>query len=724
MFDLTKIVLNLLSLVSVGVSLGLFTLTVRPPDLCPVITGCGMPCTDCERIVNGSGELQCTIRGSRPGVPIEWTIKSQSFINLEKIENPPEYNETSQTWISTSIIKYITQGCGAKATLLCNGVQPFEILETPSSHATLRTELCAETTTIPSTNIPGRQSNWIWIFLVMLVFIIFIVIVIVIFTYRRRRRIRVSFPKTGEQYLPLSTNIGNFMRGNKETVCSKQQMLTSLLVESYRKFCFIKPLPWDEPIPTDALYTPCQCTVSHDFVRSNASNTNAHSSDDLSSPEFRKENKRVLLTADLGYGKTTFTQHLVQDWISEPSHSYVLVYVQLKDVKRQMSVADVLRNMLPQQDLLKTSDIEDVLRNADCLVLLDGLDELSISINLDVSRSSKTCASRDGGNEICESSTLTIGSLLENNTDMKYKNLKVWVTSRDVDDMNSLFSLPYTKVKLNGFSERNLDAYIEKTCKYICDIAANTGREKEIIALNSNLPEFQKKVTQSIAGNDIFEDFAKTPLLLIMIVHIIASRISNRNSRLREVDVNKLTTIIRMVITCLEARYVQKVDNELVQKDIQSLETELGRAAFQERGQILSRNREYWNNLLTKERTEMALSIGLLKLTKDVGVDNDGIKELAFSSHTCIEFYHEFFQDFFTAKFIAEKDNKGRLQYAIQDLSDDRTLTFLKFIFGLQKKGLKGACKVLANRGNMWNNLIDCMYEMTDMKEKVEIIKR
>lgn len=139
MFDLTKIVLNLLSLVSVGVSLGLFTLTVRPPDLCPVITGCGMPCTDCERIVNGSGELQCTIRGSRPGVPIEWTIKSQSFINLEKIENPPEYNETSQTWISTSIIKYITQGCGAKATLLCNGVQPFEILETPSSHATIRT---------------------------------------------------------------------------------------------------------------------------------------------------------------------------------------------------------------------------------------------------------------------------------------------------------------------------------------------------------------------------------------------------------------------------------------------------------------------------------------------------------------------------------------------------------------------------------------------------------
>ncbi|PIK50770.1 hypothetical protein BSL78_09914 [Apostichopus japonicus] len=336
----------------------------------------------------------------------------------------------------------------------------------------------------------------------------------------------------------------------------------------YEQFCYIKPLPWGEPIPIQALYTACQCTVTN--VNGDVSHRD---SDFLSTPEFNCDStNRVIIIADLGYGKTTFIQHLVSDWVSKMKtpkidrkdkiREPILIYVHLKEVDPSMILSDLVEKMMPVGIDIMADDIVEIFMNFEFQVLLDGLNELPMST-----------------------------------------------------------------------------------------ICANTSPE-------INDKEEARRVR---TGNDV-----QTP----------------------------------EACDTLEKLSEKKVNNESIEKDIKSLKACLGKIAFENKESLSPGKREYWNNNLGKEDTELALAIGLLKYSKQV---RSG--------------------DFLAAQYVLEEDKEcAWIDEFIPKQSDNATVRLLQFMFGLNHAKLDKAVKALIKDQKMWNNLIDCFYELSNLKKKQSIV--
>ncbi|XP_071841866.1 uncharacterized protein [Apostichopus japonicus] len=827
---------------------------------------------------------------------VDWIVTNQSGVSFTKEEQT--HTEMDDRWYTEKTIEYTTPACGADATFRCiaflSDTTLVPLLDNYYSTVRIKTEVCKEPPSMEPTSSPTGQVAWPIVVIGIIIFFVVIVVLIACCLYCKKGKascwcrrngtsiqVETPDPHTQEMQKP---------KPKKKSLEEKKNILVEGLVQHYEKFCFIKPLPWGEPIPIDALYTTCQCTVT------NANGVvSHHDSDFLSTPEFIFDCKnRVLIIADLGYGKTTYTQHLVSDWVSKMKplkkgrkdkiSEPILIYVHLKEVNPSMILPDLVKKMIHVGIDLTVDDIVEIFLNFEFQVLLDGLDELSMStIGANASPEDPTNDKEErvhlleGEGE--NYANLTVGKLLDNNINtFKFKKIKVWVTSREVDDMKASFALPYSKVKLNGFNTPQVNKYIHKTCKYYltlqatltlipesnmraskldasqqaksnaknqetiemkttnndsrqvteggCNNAENIkygkamkreendkninevneenkqtseekeqdkteqiqtvdvekleneekkdedmftedgkneanesnikadevsadvtkesipaahhkikqgeSKQKENIAPRNDMqnPEIcdtlqilSNKVTECMELNEISQNFSETPLLLIMIVHIITCRMLDPTGKYKEVNVNKLTTIIRLVITCLESRYVQKVNKKSIQEDIKSLEARLGKIAFENKMSLSLGKREYWNDKLGDKDTELALAVGLLKYSKKVGSGGSQIEELAFSSYAGIMFYHEFFQEFLAAQYVPESDKEwGWIDDFIKKSTDDTTVRLLQFMFGMNHARLDKAVKSLLNEQKMWNNLIDCIYEISNLEKKQAII--
>ncbi|XP_071842655.1 uncharacterized protein [Apostichopus japonicus] len=831
----------------------------RPDPPCPLIDACGSTFTGCQLNVTTSGSLTCYVNGSLPIMDVDWVVTNQFGMSFTKEEQT--HKEMDDRWYTEKTIEYTTPDCGADAIFRCiASLSDFSfasLLDTYSSTVRINTEACKEP---PSVEPTGSPKGSAWLIVVIGIIIFFFVICAILIACRLCSRRDTT---TSDQNTEMQTK----QKPNKKSLEEKRNTLMEGLMRYYEKFCFIKPLPWGEPIPIHALYTTCQCTVT------NGNGVVSHQdSDFLSTPEFNFDNNRVFIIADLGYGKTTYTQYVVSDWVSKmkptktdkknKTRKTILIYIHLKEVDPSMILSELVKNMMPVGINLTLDDIVEIFMNFEFQVLLDGLDELSMStISANTSPENPTndkeervdLLQEEGEND----ANLTVGNLLDNKINtVKFNKIKVWITSREVDDMQASFALPYLKVKLNGFRNSQVNEYIYKTCKYYLKSQAipqltlipeskmttntvsrpvtdggcknaenvkyenpmnrekidenindsneeskqisgekeqditeqcqfvdveklqNEEREDEDIftedgnseANESNTkadevsddvtkklipaahhkikqgeseqkdntvprndgqnPEaydtleiLSKKVTECMELNEISQNFSETPLLLIMIVHIITCRMLDPTGKYKEVNVNKLTTIIRLVITCLESRYVQKVKNQSIQEDIKSLEARLGKIAFENKMSLSLGKRGYWNDKLGKKDTQLALAVGLLKYSKKVGSGGSQLEELAFSSYAGIMFYHEFFQEFLAAQYAPESDKEWAwIDEFIKNSTDDATIRLLQFMFGMNHSRLDKAVKSLLKEQKMWNNLIDCIYEMSNLEKRQAII--
>ncbi|PIK53199.1 hypothetical protein BSL78_09909, partial [Apostichopus japonicus] len=816
---------------------------------------------------------------------LDWIVSNQSGVSFTKEEQT--HTEMDDRWYTEKTIQYTTPDCGADATFRCmaslSDTTFVPLLDTYSSTVRIKRGACKGPPSSEPTSSPKGQVVWPFV-VIGIVIVLVMLVLIACYFYRRGGTIRNATADYVEMQQPP--------KQKKKSLEERKNILVEGLMKYYEKFGFIKPLPWGEPIPIHALYTTCQCTVT------NANGVVSHQdSDFLSTREFNFDcQNRVFIIADLGYGKTTYTQHLVSDWVSkmkppkvgkkDKTGEPILIYVHLKEVDPSMILSERVQKIMPVGIDLMEADIVKIFQNFEFLVLLDGLDELSMSkISANTSAESPSNDKEERVNLLQEEGknddNLTVGNLLDNKINtVKFKKIKVWVTSREVDDMKSSFALPYSKVNLNGFSSLQVNEYIHKTCKYYlksqaipqltlipesrmkdskldttqqaksdannqetidikltntdsrpvtdgkCNNAESvkyenpmnrkknakkinevneenkqTLQEKEqgiteqthiadveklqneerknediftedgkyepneinIIAeevsddvtkklipdahheINyedseqkdntvsrndgQNLDAYDtleiisKKVTECMELNEIFQNFSETPLLLIMIVHIITCRMLDPTGKYKEVNVNKMTTIIRLVITCLESRYVQKVNNQSIQEDIKSLEARLGKIAFENRMSLSLGKREDWNDKLGDKDTQLALAVGLLKYSKRVGRGGSQIEELAFSSYAGIMFYHEFFQEFLAAQYVPESDKEWEwIDELIKKSTGDAPVRLLQFMFGMNHSRLEKAVKYLMLEQKMWNNLIDCIYEMSNFEKKQAII--
>ncbi|XP_071841857.1 uncharacterized protein [Apostichopus japonicus] len=868
---------------------------IRPDPPCPLIDACGTTCTGCQLNVTTFGSLTCYVSGSRPMMDVDWIVTNQSGVSFTKEEQT--HKEMDDRWYTEKTIEYTTHGCGANATFRCiASLSDFPLAPLLNSHySTVRIdkEACKEPPSMEPTSSPKGQVAWPFVVIgIIIVLVVICAIFIAFCLYRRRDTTKDTTPDQNTELQTKHTK----PKPKTKSLEERKNTLVEGLMKYYEKFCYIKPLPWGEPIPIHALYTTCQCTITS--VNGDVSH---HASDFLSTPEFHFDNNRVFIIADLGYGKTTYTQNLVSDWVSKMKtpkkdrkdkiSEPILIYVHLKEVDPSMILSELVEKMMPFGIDLMVDDIVEIFLNFEFQVLLDGLDELSMStISTDTSAENHTNDKEERGNLLQDEgendANLTVENLLDNKINKKkFKRIKVWVTSREVDDMQASFAVPYSKVKLNGFSNSQVNEYIHKTCKYYfksraipqlplilksnrkdskldatqkaksnahnqemieikttnsdsrpvteggCNKAESIkygnplNREKndeninevtkemkqnteekeqdtakcsqtvdveqlqkgeikdEQIESNKSFTEdanneanegnmaadevsdevttklipndhheikqgeseqkdntvprndmqapvacdtseiLSKKVTECMELNEISHNFSETPLLLIMIVHIITCRMLDPTGKYKEVNVNKLTTIIRLVITCLESRYVQKVNNLSIQEDIKSLEDSLGKIAFENKMSLSLGKREYWNDKLGEEETQLALAIGLLKYSKKVGSGGSHLEELAFSSYAGIMFYHEFFQEFLAAQYVPESDEEWAwIDEFIKKSTDDATVRLLQFMFGMNHARLDKAVKSLVKEQKMWNNLIKCIYEISNLKKKQAII--
>lgn len=85
--------------------------------------------------------------------------------------------------------------------------------------------------------------------------------------------------------------------------------LIAHLEDKYRTMGYIRPLPWGQDFPVGKVYIDRQCQVTIKGITSSAN---------LSS--ILKKNtdmERVLVIAEIGYGKTTFQQYQAYLWLAK-----------------------------------------------------------------------------------------------------------------------------------------------------------------------------------------------------------------------------------------------------------------------------------------------------------------------------------------------------------------------------------------------------------------------
>lgn len=392
----------------------------------------------------------------------------------------------------------------------------------------------------------------------------------------------------------------------------------------------------------------------------------------------------------------------------------ILIHVHLKDVRDDELLSDIVRDMLPEGHKLTSKDIEEIFHTYDCIVVFDGLDEMSISAR---KRLEEQCQF-DVVNETVslsierDQSKLSIVNVLRNTIhSSRYQKLKVWVTSRDIDYMNSVFALPYSKIAFR-FSKDDAEKYINVTCKYYFGLCERV----------SELESVKMEVNKLINVNEIVENFCETPLLLMMIIHIVTSRLVSDNKKYEKVNLNKLTSLMKLVIWCLESRYIDKLakhPNET--ESIKEIKTKLGKLAFENQCTIST---EFWEQNLGKDLTGTALKIGFLKYADKVDLEGSTGTDLRQSSFSGIVFYHEYFKEYLAAMYIL-KNNKAwnQLNKYIEMSSDEGTARLLQFMCGLDHRESHNLFKILLKNQRMWNNLIDCMYEINDRALKKSILK-
>ncbi|KAJ8035085.1 hypothetical protein HOLleu_22184 [Holothuria leucospilota] len=681
----------------------LVNITVSPDPPCPVVNQCDN-CTVCHIKAEGQGTLICSITRSRPFVPLAWNFIHQDGVSFTKHRehNVPE-DETSPMNTSISLDYTLDQACGVDAFFQCVSTGSSNILQSNVTSINITTDPC-----IPPTSLPAEVNTFVFVISGAVIAFVILFCVISYWIYHRSKTV---------------------------------EFLRSCLRETYEKHCYVKPLPWGEDISISALHTSCKCTIT---------NKDEHvlsvSTEELLSLRHIGDEKRVIFIGDLGYGKTTFTKQMVHQWIQDRSNEYLLIYILLKDVKKEMKVSDIVMAELPSDRGISVADIEETLKENKCLIILDGLDEMSLSFDVDM-------GSAAPDNEIGIGDGLAISEVLQGFKRQTYTGMRVWVTSREVDNTKSPFPKPYLKVQMNGFSKDQIKTYIKKCCRYylsrgersfditndpsfdhfkliskLSEKAANTnitssnGMNEEILVKESSMlldeqrnvgedNEIAEIVEEFFEINDLFNDFAEAPLLLILMVHIMSAKFTGAISHYNTLVITRVSTLVGMVITSLESRFFQKLDTKSASDKIVSIEDKLGKVAFDGDVELSVKGTNFWIENIQNDNLEIALGIGLLKQSKRGASESKALLSLASSSFTGIEFYHRCIQEYCAARYIVDNhETFPKLKAMINKYKTDENFGLLKFVCGFEKAPIKAICNALLKQ-EMFNNLIDCLYE-------------
>ncbi|XP_071841775.1 uncharacterized protein [Apostichopus japonicus] len=696
---------------------------IQPHQSCPAITNCSS--CQCVSAPNEIHNVTCIINNARPLVNLGLLLETVVNYTVLFREEGVTYDNSSDTWNSRAMIVVLIPNCDTTIRLRCTviGENDFSVSD---SILELTSDRCfvsaTPTVSLEHSVLTFFEDHWLFAVIVALSLIVLCTFVVICFAIKRNLR---------------KDNSKNEHQGNDTELSATEPLLThssplseeqmdklmNHLQYQYLSMSYIKPVPWGKKVLIDELYAEAIFNVTYP-----ESPTEIKTSNSLLDPKYSQNIKRALFIADIGHGKTTLCQYLACQWSKKELNEKkkeMLFILPLTGIDINAGIGKQLHETLPGDVNIPIEQLCDIILKRKCHLLLDGLDEISQHENTppDVSPSD-----------------ISLKRLLNESNLNQYPDLRLWVTSRKIDQSKCIYEHVYVKVEMLGFNTEEIETYVGKTIEYYkrikpCqtktlhnDCLANAARSKQKEQGKDEIyADLREKTIYTLNQNDLVTDFKDTPLFIVMFIHIIVSKLLNIKVSFFELNINKMSSLVSSVITCLDRSFLEKHGNEAILSALPPLRMELAKASLNYDINESIKNFDLNETRLQAHRIEMAKSIGYIKPIKSL--QNVGVSQCDYNM-----FSHDYIQEFCIAEYIVSGDLVASKKFlsaleANKTEENIRISRILRFICGISNKMRDETLKHLLET-RRWNTLADCIYEsendedILDMKNNEDSVKQ
>ncbi|PIK51598.1 hypothetical protein BSL78_11522 [Apostichopus japonicus] len=679
-------------------------LAIKPQQICLGLSLCDS--CHCRSGANAYHNVSCSVLGARPLVNVSLVTGNKDLFNVTV-----RHNTDTDTFDTIAYMGVSMDTCGSKLSVRCTvvGSNMFGIKD---SSMDLNSAPCTQTTdthtdsTAKDEEVPVFLDGFILVIIVVVsVGIAVMMVVTVCFTVCKKVRNDNSKKEHQESDTELSA-IEPLLTHSSPLSEEQMDKLMNYLQDRYQSMSYIKPVPWGEKVLIDELYTETICHVT-DRNRPTETKTSNFLLDPTVSPEI----KRALFIADIGHGKTTLRQYLACQWSKKELNEKkkeMLFILPMTGIDINAGIGEQLHNTLPEDMNISCEQLCDIILKRKCHLLLDRLDEISQQENT-------------SSTHVVSPGDISIKRLLSESMLSQNQHFRLWVTSRKMDQSKCIYEQPYVKVEILGFNIDEIKTYVGKTLDYykrikpcetktlhnndLTDASRSKPKEQSTDETNGDLLE---KAIYILNQNDLVTAFKDTPLLIVTCIHIIVSKLLQINGAIYELNINKMSSLVSSVITCLDRRFLEKPGNETMISELQPLRMKLAKASLNYYISGSIKNLDLNGARLQAHEIEMAQSIGYIKPIK-------ALQNVDESKPDYNVFSHDYIQDFFIAEYIVSEDldafkNILLALKANKTEENIRISRILRFICGISKKMRDETLKHLWTN-ECWNTLADCIYE-------------
>ncbi|PIK42127.1 hypothetical protein BSL78_21036 [Apostichopus japonicus] len=701
-------------------------LSNKPRQECLLVSLCDS--CYCSSDAKTNHNVSCSVLGARPQVNVSLVTENKDLFNVTV-----RHSTDTDTFDTIAHMEVSMNTCGSKVSVRCT-VVGSNIFGIKDSSMDLNSAPCIETTDT-LTDATAKDEE-IYAFLddfrlvVVVAFVVTAVVicmvVIVCITVCKKGRTDNSKEEYQEDNIelnatePLLEHSSHLSEGEMETLIKHLQ-------DRYQSMSYIKPVPWGEKVLIDELYTETICNVTYQN-----STTETKTSKSLLDPKVSQELKRALFIADIGHGKTILCQYLACQWTKKElkeQKKEILFILPLTIIDINAGIGEQLHKTLTGDMNISREQLCDIILKRKCHLLLDGLDEIS--------QQEKTISTH-----VVSPGDISLKRLLNESMLNQYPHLRLWVTSRNIDQSKCIYGKPYVEVEILGFNADEIKTYVRKTLDYYKKLQPCEKRIIHKVGLNDssavpkeketseeNDEEIIKKTISTLDQNDLVQIFRDTPMFIVMFIHIIMSKLLTINGAIKELNINKMSSLVSSILTCLDRRFLEKQGNEKLSRELRPLRMKFAKASLNyelDFGESIQ-NFDLDETRLQAHEIEMAQSLGYtksMKASQRVGVSKSDYNV----------FSDEYIQEFCIAEYIVSKDLDAldkflRTFKANKTEENKRVFRILRFFCGISTTTKREKVLKLLLINECWNTLIDCMYEsenvedIIDMEFKAESVK-
>ncbi|XP_071841750.1 uncharacterized protein [Apostichopus japonicus] len=689
----------------------------KPRQECLVVSLCDS--CYCSSDAKTNHNVSCSVLGARPQVNVSLITENKDLYNVTV-----RHNTDTDTFDTIAYKEVSMDTCGSKLSVRCT-VVGSNIFGIKDSSMDLNSAPCIQTTDTLSDATAKDEEIFAFLddFRLVIVVasvvtaVVICMVVIVCVTVCKKGRNDNSKKEHQDSNIelnatePLLTHSSPLPEGEMEKLIKHLQ-------DRYQSMSYIKPLPWGEKVLIDELYTETNCNVS--FPKSP---TVTKTSTSLLDPTVSQQIKRALFIADIGHGKTTLRQYLACQWTKKElkeQKKEILFILPLTGIDINTGIGEQLHKTLPGDTNISREQVCDIILKRKCHLLLDGLDEISQHEN--------TSPGVSPGD-------ISIKRLLNESMLNQYPHLRLWVTSRKIDQSKCIYGKPYVEVEILGFNVDGIETYVRKTLEYYKrlkpykkiiihqdgsnDSSNSLPKNKE--TNKENDAEIIHKTISTLDQSDLVQIFKDTPMFIVMFIHIIMSKLLQINGAIYELNINKMSSLVSSVITCLDRRFMEKPGNKAKLTELRLVRMKLAKASLNydlDKGESI-KNSDLKEARLQAHELEMAQSVGYIKPFK-------ALHSVGVSKSDNIVFSHDYIQELFIAEYI-DLEDLDVLKRILQTLKANkieeniRSSRSLRFFCGICTTTKRvEALKFLLING-CWNTLTDCMFESENVEDILDI---